>query len=864
MRSRRFSLSNVSIKHRLPLLIGLLLLGIIFASSWTSYLGVRDSALEVGHQRLLSLTLQLASLSQQSTALLLSKTVTIANDPAIRTFLPAPSAAARTAALAVLQQVSTSTDSNHLQVELWNLNPSLALTSPDGSSVEGELEAEFKACAVDPFKTVGPIRLVKNILAYPTVAAVRDDSGKVLGFVARWRRVSSTPEVRKQLENLIGSEAGLFLGNARGDVWTDLDKQVPGPPSGLQSTQQITRYERNGNSLMALGRPIIGTPFYVVVEFPERVFLSQAHRFLRRVVVIDLALIALGVMGSIVLSGSITNPLHSLTAAATTISGGDYSHTVDIHQSDEIGALGNAFDSMVVKLRASQHDLKWKIEELKQAQEVASKLAAIVESSQDAIVGKTLDGTITSWNKGAEKLYGFSAKEVVGSSIAFLSPPEQAHEVDAILERLRRGGAIDHFETNRLTKSGKRISVSLTISPITDEYGAIQGASTIARDITERKEVEAALRASESRYHTLFEAAPDGIVVADPQSYYLDANASMCRMLGYSLSELTTLHAADIVVETEIEHIEPALGAIKAKSAYHREWQFQRKDGSVFPAEVMATIMSDGNLLGMVRDISEHKQAEAELRKKDDELATATQQLWQASKLATMGELAASIAHELNNPLATISLRTEALAEQFAEDDNKRFALDVIAGEVERMASLVSNLLLFSRRSHPQVSTVNLCEELSKSVDFIQYHLRSRRIQIVKEFAPNIPMVQADRQQLRQVFLNILTNASDAMPEGGTLTVRGRQGWLPNGAAAVVVEFSDTGIGIEPEYLPKLFESFFTTKPEGKGTGLGLPICRRTIEEHRGTIVLESEVGKGTTVRICLPVTETGVTDDGE
>lgn len=258
------------------------------------------------------------------------------------------------------------------------------------------------------------------------------------------------------------------------------------------------------------------------------------------------------------------------------------------------------------------------------------------------------------------------------------------------------------------------------------------------------------------------------------------------------------------------------------------------------------------------------EQALERLRGRTQELTAMTQQLWQASKLATMGELAASIAHELNNPLATISLRAESLAEQLAADDSRRLAVDVIAREVERMANLVSNLLLFSRRSQPQISTVDLCEELTNSLDFIHYHLRSRRINVVKEFATGLPTVQADRQQLRQVFLNLLTNASDAMPEGGTLTVRVRSGLLAHGGEAVVVEFSDTGIGIEAQFLPKLFESFFTTKPEGKGTGLGLPICRRTVEQHRGAIVVESEVGNGTTVRITLPITETGVPTQSE
>jgi signal transduction histidine kinase len=216
--------------------------------------------------------------------------------------------------------------------------------------------------------------------------------------------------------------------------------------------------------------------------------------------------------------------------------------------------------------------------------------------------------------------------------------------------------------------------------------------------------------------------------------------------------------------------------------------------------------------------------------------------------------LAASIAHELNNPLAIVSLRTEALLEQIAEDDAKRRPLEVIAQEVERMGDLVGNLLQFSRRTHQQTSTIDVREEIDNTLEFIHYHLRKLRINIVREFADPIPTVQADRQQLRQLFLNLLANASDAMRPGGQLTVRVAAVEKENGGQ-VMIEFADTGTGIAPDDLVKVWEPFFTTKPEGKGTGLGLAICRRIAEEHRGVISIESEAGQGTTVCILLPAT---------
>lgn len=171
-------------------------------------------------------------------------------------------------------------------------------------------------------------------------------------------------------------------------------------------------------------------------------------------------------------------------------------------------------------------------------------------------------------------------------------------------------------------------------------------------------------------------------------------------------------------------------------------------------------------------EVAERKAAQAALLVKNEELNAVTQQLWQAAKLATMGELASRIAHELNNPLATVSLRIESLTAQTSQDDLRRRELEIIGHEIERMGNLVTNLLQFSRRSQKQISTVDICEEIENTIELIQYHLRKSNIQIIREFAPEVPVILADRQQLRQLFLNLFTNASDAIAKDGTLTIR--------------------------------------------------------------------------------------------
>ena len=236
-----------------------------------------------------------------------------------------------------------------------------------------------------------------------------------------------------------------------------------------------------------------------------------------------------------------------------------------------------------------------------------------------------------------------------------------------------------------------------------------------------------------------------------------------------------------------------------------------------------------------------------ELARKNQEISETYQQLWHSAKLATLGELTASVAHELNNPLQIIGLRVESLSRRLSGDPAACEALSVVEKELDRMAHLVANLLQLSRKGEQRIAAVNAVEELEKTLDLLDYHLRARGIGTKKDFQPGIPLMRVDPEQLQQTFLNLFTNACDAMPSGGTLTLR------VHGGKNVVIEIIDNGTGITADDLSRVMETFFTTKSWGKGTGLGLPICRRIVEAHGGSLSIESEPGQGTTVRIVLP-----------
>lgn len=362
---RHISPSSLSIKHRLPLLMCTLLFVVLVASTWASYQGVKNSALGVGRERLLNLTQQLAAMFEKSASTFTTKTLSVANEPAIRAYLDSPSPITRSSAVEVLQQFASPKDSNSLAVELWNANRLLVLTLPESSSpVSNDLEAEFKQVSSSPFKAIGTIRSIKDAVVYPILVAVRDDEGQLKGYLIRWRQATVTPDAQQQFIALIGSRASMYFGNNQGDVWSDLANLAPKPPVDVRSRTEVRHYMRDGKTtVMALARPISGTPWFVLLEFPEEAFTSQANKFLWRNIVISIVLLVLAWASALVLSRTITRPLHLLTKAASAISAGARSKSVNIQRRDEFGALATAFNEMVAKVQDSQEELERKVQD---------------------------------------------------------------------------------------------------------------------------------------------------------------------------------------------------------------------------------------------------------------------------------------------------------------------------------------------------------------------------------------------------------------------------------------------------------------------------------------------------------------------
>src|SRR6185312_8374462 len=608
MRPGRFSLSNLSIKHRLPLLIGILLLATVAGSTWASYRAVKDAALSVGRERLVNLTQQLASLLQQSGSAQSTKTFTVANDQKVRSFLGSPQPATASDAKLFLAQFAPGNDIGAVQVELWRVDGSVALTLPENSPRQpSDLKAEFTQVSSEPFRALGALRILNGTAVYPVVAAVKDDSGKVIGYLVRWRRITASPDARKQLSDLLGSEAAIYIGNSRGDVWSDLVQSVPKPPVHLGSTLETTRYSRDGESLMALGRPINGTPWFVVIEFPDHAFLRPVSRLLRSMTLIGIGSLLIGVVGAFFLSRSITRPLRSLTAAASAISRGDYASSINLNQKDELGVLASAFNSMSSEIRQAQGELERKVHERTILFEAAPSAMLMIDHS----------GCVTLANTQAEQLFGYSAAELLGLPADTLVPVRYRQANQPFRKRVSKplGEGRDFYA---LKKDGSEIPVEIGLNPLQTSDGDFTLATII--DISER-------RRSEEQFRQLIEYAPNGKVIVDSEGTIVLVNGEIEIMFEYDREELLG-HSIEMLVPPRFQNH----AALRKEFQSHptprkmgdgRTLQGLRKDGTEFPVEIALNPLETerGTLtVGTVTDITERVRAEEKLLESEERL----------------------------------------------------------------------------------------------------------------------------------------------------------------------------------------------------------------------------------------------------
>lgn len=462
-------------------------------------------------------------------------------------------------------------------------------------------------------------------------------------------------------------------------------------------------------------------------------------------------------------------------------------------------------------------------------------------------------GRFLRWNQNFERVTGRTAEEIADMRPTdFFTGEGRERIAAAVAEVFATGEA--HVEADFAAKDGHMAPYYFTgVAMEMDGRRCLVG---IGIDVTEQKRLEAERLASEARYRTLFDYAPDGILIADARSRYLDANPSICRMLGYARAELIGLGAEDIVVEAEASHVSTALDQIQATADYHREWLLRRKDGSVFPAEVVATLMPDGDILAMVRDITDRKAAEARQRQVEGALRDTQAELARFGRVSTLGEFAATIAHEVNQPLAAIITTSDAAMRWLAKDppnlDQVRTALSRVTRDSRRAHEVIKRTRMLLSRGDPEYVDVDLNDAIEEIMLVTRREQEAVGVTLRLDLRPGLPPVRGNRTELQQVTLNLVLNGIDAMR-----TVSGRERVLSlstvldeDGMVRVAVQ--DSGIGFDAETAERLFQHFFTTKTGG--TGLGLAIARSLAEAHGGRLWAEPGVPYGALFQFTVPV----------
>ena len=488
-----------------------------------------------------------------------------------------------------------------------------------------------------------------------------------------------------------------------------------------------------------------------------------------------------------------------------------------------------------------------------QAERQTFQLAAIVESSEDAILSKDLSGTIVSWNHGAERLYGYSPEEIIGKPIETIIPSQLRDEARLFLSEISKGRLVTREETLRRRKDGTLIHVSLVISPIRDHDGRIVGASTIAHDITERMQTEEIIRQSEERFSKAFRSSPMAITIATlDEGRYVDANDAFLSMMGCKLDEIIGRTSTELNVWAD-PHARAQMVAQLGESGRVRTFETRlntRVSGIRLVQLVAETVWLNDRpcILAIINDITEARSVEEQFR--------------QSQKMEAVGRLAGGVAHDFNNLLGVILGYCELSREQVEPDNRVVKHLDQIKKAAQRAGALTRQLLAFSRQQVLQPRVLNLNAVVNNLSNML---LRMIGEDVSLKFIPGAPLdnIRADTNQVEQVLMNLAVNARDAMPSGGKIIIETSNSQLDEGYARqhagvkpgdyVMLSMSDTGCGMNSETISKIFEPFFTTKPLGEGTGLGLSTVYGIVKQSGGHIWVYSEPGKGTTFKLYFP-----------
>ncbi|EJR57560.1 PAS domain S-box protein [Bacillus cereus VD107] len=508
-------------------------------------------------------------------------------------------------------------------------------------------------------------------------------------------------------------------------------------------------------------------------------------------------------------------------------------------------------EETVVEVVGSTVDITKRINAENELKVTKERLESFINHNVDAITIFDLDGHMLQANKAYERIFGWSEKESIGKKLPCV--PEflidQTFEyINHIKNTNMKDPIINCFETVRQKKDKTLIDVSLTISPILDFRGNVIALSGICRDISERKQAERELHQlhqqlsdSEMKYRALIEQATDAVYVVELNedqfpTRIIEANPVACKRFGYSREELLSMPFANNA-SLDSPMVQRIIGKIReGQTAFTLQDEFVFPTGKTMTTEFSVRVFNlNGKkiFLSISRDITERLKTEELLRKSE--------------KLAVVGQLSTAIAHEIKNPLTAMKGFIQLLKSM--EIKNTEHYLDIVFSEIERIDSITNEFMTLAKPEALEIKTNDLNVLMKQIIMLLEPQATMNCIQIKTEFTSDTSFILCECNQLKQAFINILKNAIEATPMGGEILIQIE--YVPD-QNQVNIRFTDYGCGIEQERIPYLGEPFYSIKENG--IGLGLMICYRIIEKHQGRILIESEVGKGTTVNINLPI----------
>ncbi len=494
----------------------------------------------------------------------------------------------------------------------------------------------------------------------------------------------------------------------------------------------------------------------------------------------------------------------------------------------------------------------------KEHEEATSRLAAIVASSDDAIIGENLDGVITDWNRGAQQIFGYLPEEIVGRSIDTLIPEDHAGETEHILSRIRRGERVEHFETQRRCKNGTIIDVSVTISPVWDTAGHLVGASKVARDISAAKLAETALAEREAHLQSVLDTVPDAMIVIDTKGIIHSFSATAERLFGWKAGDAIGKSVKAMMPSPYRENHDGYLGQYMKTGERHiigigRIVVGQRKDGSTFPMELSVGEMRVGDrrfFTGFARDLTERQQAQQRLQELQSELI-------HMSRFTALGEMASTLAHELNQPLTAAASYLNGARRLLDQGGSEglpivRDAVDRAAQQALRAGQIIRRLREFVARGEAEPKIESLIKLIEDASALALVGAKEAGTRVSFHFDETVKLVLADKVQVQQVLLNLIRNAIEAMQDSAVRNLLISMQRLDGETVRITV--SDTGPGIAAEIRDQLFQPFVTTKRHGMGVGLS--ISRTIIESHGGHLWTESNPAGGTLFHLTLKTVE--------